>query len=73
VSSSRLPAMFLWAASRPNGETSVSSAWTRMILRTPHKAPGNSITRDQVVTGSGRGLDARNLSGKQWDALFWGR
>jgi hypothetical protein len=29
-----------------------------MILRTPHKATGNSITREQIVTGSGRGLDA---------------
>jgi hypothetical protein len=58
VSSSQLRALFLWAASCPNGRTSESSAWTRMILRTPHKATGNSITRDQIVTGSGRGLDA---------------
>jgi hypothetical protein len=35
-----------------------------MILRTPHKAPGNSITRDQVVTGSGRGLDASQSVGE---------
>jgi hypothetical protein len=64
VSSSRLQALFLWAASRPNGRTSVSLAWTRMILRTPHKATGNSITRDQIVTGSGRGLDRAQSLGE---------
>jgi hypothetical protein len=42
----------------------VSSAWIRMILRTPHKATGNSITRDQSVTGSGRGLDASQSVGE---------
>ena len=64
MSSSRSPALFLWAASRPNGRTSVRSAWTRMILRTPHKATGNSITRDPIVTGSGRGLDASQSVGE---------
>ena len=56
--SRRLPALFLWAASRPNGRTSVRSAWTRTISRTPHRATRNSITRDPIMTGSGRGLDA---------------
>ena len=42
----------------PNGRTSVRSAWTRTILRTPHTATRNSITRDPIMTGSGRGLDA---------------
>jgi hypothetical protein len=54
----------LVGASRPNGRTFMSSAWTRMILRTPHKATGNSITRDQIVTGSGRGLDASRSVGE---------
>jgi len=42
----------------PKGRTFVRSARTRMTLRTPHKATGNSISRDQIMTGSGRGLDA---------------
>jgi hypothetical protein len=54
----------LGPASRPNGRTSVRSAWTRMTLRTPHKATRNSITRDQIMTGSGRGFDASQSVGE---------
>ena len=64
VPSRRLPALLLWAASRPNGRTSVRSARTRMTLRTPHMATRNSITRDPIMTGSGRGLDASQSVGK---------
>ena len=35
-----------------------------MTLRTPHKATRNSITRDQIMTGSGRGLDASQSVGE---------
>ena len=71
VPSSRLLAVFLRGSEPPKSRTFVSSARTRMILRTAQKATGNSITRDQIMTGGGRGLDAAELSGKQGDGLFW--
>ncbi len=40
------------------------SAWTRTILRTPHKATRNSITHDPIMTASGRGLDASQSVGE---------
>ena len=48
----------------PNGRTSVRSAWTRPISMTPHRATRNSITRDPIMTGRGRGLDAAQSVGK---------
>ncbi len=72
MSSSRLPALFLWVASRSNGGTSVRSAWTRMTLRTAHKATRNSITRDQIMTGSGRGLDASQSVGETGGCVVLG-
>jgi hypothetical protein len=35
-----------------------------MTLRTAHKATGNSITRDQIMTGGGGGLDASQSVGE---------
>jgi hypothetical protein len=64
VPSSRLLAVFLRGSEPPKGRTFVSSARTRMILRTAQKATGNSITRDQIMTGSGRGLDAAESVGE---------
>ena len=62
--SSRLLAVFLRGSEPPKGRTFVSSARTRMILRTAQKATGNSIARDQIMTGSGRGLDAAESVGE---------
>ena len=71
MSSRGLPALFLWAASRPNGRTSVRSAWTRMILRTPAKATGNSITRDPIVTGGRHGSDVAKSVGEARGCAVW--
>jgi hypothetical protein len=48
----------------PKGRTFVRSARTRMALRTPRKATGKSITRDQIMTGSGGGSDASQSVGE---------